>query len=205
MSKNKRLIRGFFAGFVFVACGIVGSMYADRYDDNSRVGSTVVRGPASTASACGLCDELKRIKSVMATRPASASDTRPAAKSENESLDALQFQSRAKLALAESFDGIALRKAGALVSDLLRMREPGEDELRSITLFFVTTAPRDGAGIVLDMISETLSPEKTDRFLNSVDAELASLVFEKVLTIKQSDGLKASFAAFRDQSTSGQD
>ncbi len=177
MSKNKRLLRGFFAGMVFVGVGVIGSISSDRYGVNEAV-PTVSRGPAATA--CGLCDELKRIKDSMAARPILKADH-------------------------ESLDVVALRKAGAIVADLLRMREPGDDELRSITLFLATTSSRDGAGIVLDMVSETLSIEKTDSFINAVEAQLAALVFEKVLNPKLAETLKASFAAFRDQSTGGQD
>ncbi len=202
MSKNKRLLRGFFAGMFFIGMGVIGSISSDRYRLNEAE-APVSRGPASTA--CGLCDELKRIKNSMATRPASVTSVRPNLKSDHESLDPLNFKSRAKRALAESLDAVALRKAGALISDMVRMREPGDDELRAITIFFATTSPRDGAGIVLDMVSETLSVEKTDSFINAIEAQLAALVFEKVLQRKQSEALKASFSAFRDQSTAGQD
>lgn len=203
MSKNKRLFRGFIAGFIFVGFGIIGSMNADRYGVTESSDRNVTRRLASTA--CGLCGELKRIKQGMAARPASAQPNGGTPKTEFESLDPLTFRSRAKVALAESFDHLALRKAGEFISDLLSARDPGEDELRAITVFLVTTAPRDGAGIVLDMVSEALEVEKTDLFLNAVEAQMAALAFDKVLSVKQTETLKATFAAFRDQSTSGQD
>jgi Asp-tRNA(Asn)/Glu-tRNA(Gln) amidotransferase B subunit len=176
MSKNERILRTFVAGAVFLGIGLFATMNSEEGFSSPKK----MRGPA--AVPCEICASLSESKTELLELPTPESQKK-----------------RSKKVRIEVREARILRGAGKDIGKLLKVRQPTEEEFQAIARFLVGTVGRDGAGIALDVIAETVSPEQMGESLTAIDSQITTLVSQGEITANSAKLYRATVDAFRSQ------
>lgn len=154
MSKNERLIRTLFAGFVFVGIGVA----TVEYDEAP---PRPARSPASADCATTACFELIRLRKELLSKPGVDAAASPRAQLE-----------------ADARETALLKEGGAILISIFRSRPASDvprEEMDEVVRFLVDTYDRDGAGIALDTLELGVGPSKAAGALDEIDLALKRL------------------------------